>query len=121
MAGEEHDAQGGQGRRRLLPELFSRNQQVQAQARRQAVNTVIQGSAADVIKLAMLRVYDSPELARLNAKLILQVHDELLLETPEANAPAAAAELSRLMQGVVSLAVPLKVDVGQGRNWAEAH
>jgi len=109
------------GRRRLLPELFSRNQQVQAQARRQAVNTVIQGSAADVIKLAMLRVYNSPELARLNAKLILQVHDELLLETPEANAPAAAAELSRLMQGVVSLAVPLKVDVGQGRNWAEAH
>ncbi len=109
------------GRRRLLPELFSRNQQVQAQARRQAVNTVIQGSAADVIKLAMLRVYNSPELARLNAKLILQVHDELLLEVPEANAPAAAVELSRLMQGVVSLAVPLKVDVGQGRNWAEAH
>lgn len=109
------------GRRRLLPELFSRNQQVQAQARRQAVNTVIQGSAADVIKLAMLRVYNSPELAALNAKLILQVHDELLLEVPEASAPAAAAELSRLMQGVVQLAVPLKVDVGQGRNWAEAH
>jgi len=109
------------GRRRLLPELFSRNQQVQAQARRQAVNTVIQGSAADVIKLAMLRVFGSPELERLDAKLILQVHDELLLEVPEANAPAAAAELSRLMQGVVSLAVPLKVDVGQGRNWAEAH
>ncbi|MHC1751123.1 DNA polymerase [Humidesulfovibrio sp.] len=109
------------GRRRLLPELFSRNQQVQAQARRQAVNTVIQGSAADVIKLAMLRVYNSPELAALNAKLILQVHDELLLEVPEASAPAAAAELSRLMQNVVQLAVPLKVDVGQGRNWAEAH
>jgi DNA polymerase-1 len=109
------------GRRRLLPELFSRNQQVQAQARRQAVNTVIQGSAADIIKLAMLRVFGSPELAALDAKLILQVHDELLLEVPEAHAPAAAAELSRLMQGVVSLAVPLKVDVGQGRNWAEAH
>ncbi|MDP2848972.1 MAG: DNA polymerase I [Humidesulfovibrio sp.] len=109
------------GRRRLLPELFSRNQQVQAQARRQAINTVIQGSAADVIKLAMLRVYNSPELAALNAKLILQVHDELLLEVPEAGAPEAAAELARLMQNVVTLAVPLKVDLGQGRNWAEAH
>lgn len=109
------------GRRRLLPELFSRNQQVQAQARRQAINTVIQGSAADVIKLAMLRVYNSPELTALNAKLILQVHDELLLEVPEANAPAAAQELARLMQTVVALDVPLKVDVGQGRNWAEAH
>jgi len=109
------------GRRRLLPELFSRNQQVQAQARRQAINTVIQGSAADVIKLAMLRVFNSPELAALDAKLILQVHDELLLEVPEANAPAAATELGRLMQSVTTLAVPLKVDVGQGRNWAEAH
>jgi DNA polymerase-1 len=109
------------GRRRLLPELFSRNQQVQAQARRQAINTVIQGSAADVIKLAMLRVYGSPELAALGAKLILQVHDELLLEVPEANAAAAALELGRLMQTVTTLDVPLKVDVGQGRNWAEAH
>jgi DNA polymerase-1 len=109
------------GRRRLLPELFSRNQQVQAQARRQAVNTVIQGSAADVIKLAMLRVHASPELAALDAKLILQVHDELLLEAPEANAPAAQAELGRIMQSVAQLAVPLKVDTGRGRNWAEAH
>ncbi len=109
------------GRRRMLPELHSRNQQVQAQARRQAVNTVIQGSAADVIKLAMLRVFGSAELARLDAKLILQVHDELLLELPEQNATAAAQELARLMQNVVALDVPLKVDVGQGRNWAEAH
>lgn len=109
------------GRRRLLPELFSRNQQVQAQARRQAINTVIQGSAADVIKLAMLRVEKSPELAELGARLLLQVHDELLLEAPEANAPAASAELARLMQTVVALDVPLKVDAGVGRNWAEAH
>ncbi len=109
------------GRRRLLPELHSRNQQVQSQARRQAVNTVIQGSAADIIKLAMLRVHASPALAALDARLILQVHDELLLEAPEANAGAAAAELGRIMQSVASLRVPLKVDVGQGRTWAEAH
>jgi DNA polymerase-1 len=109
------------GRRRLLPELHSRNQQVQSQARRQAINTVIQGSAADVIKLAMLRVHDSPVLARLDARLILQVHDELLLEAPAEAAPEAAAELGRIMQSVASLRVPLKVDVGHGRTWAEAH
>lgn len=109
------------GRRRLLPELHSRNQQVQSQARRQAINTVIQGSAADIIKLAMLRVHDSPVLARLDARLILQVHDELLLEAPAAAAPEAAAELGRIMQSVASLRVPLKVDVGHGRTWAEAH
>jgi DNA polymerase-1 len=85
------------------------------------VNTVIQGSAADVIKLAMLAVYGSPELAALDARLILQVHDELLLEAPEENAPAATAELARIMQGVTALRVPLKVDAGQGRTWAEAH
>ncbi len=109
------------GRRRLLPELFSRNQQVQAQARRQAINTVIQGSAADVIKLAMLRVEKSPELAGFGARLLLQVHDELLLEAPEANAKAASDELARIMQTVARLDVPLKVDAGVGRNWAEAH
>jgi DNA polymerase-1 len=109
------------GRRRLLPELHSRNQQVQSQARRQAVNTVIQGSAADIIKLAMLRVHASPLLAGQGARLILQVHDELLLEAPEAGAPAAAAELGRIMQSVTELLVPLKVDLGTGRTWAEAH
>ncbi len=109
------------GRRRLLPELHSRNQQVQAQARRQAVNTVIQGSAADVIKLAMLKVHDHPRLRELDARLILQVHDELLLEAPEAAAPEAAGILAGLMQDVVALRVPLKVDLGTGRTWADAH
>ncbi len=109
------------GRRRLLPELFSRNQQVAAQARRQAVNTVIQGSAADVIKLAMLRTHADTTLAALDARLILQVHDELLLEVPEAGAPEAAEVLRGIMQSVVSLRVPLKVDIGIGRTWADAH
>ncbi|OGR38223.1 MAG: hypothetical protein A2051_05300 [Desulfovibrionales bacterium GWA2_65_9] len=109
------------GRRRLLPELHSRNQQAQAQARRQAVNTVIQGSAADIIKLAMLRVHADQRLAELDARLILQVHDELLLEAPEAAANEAAQILRRLMQEVTTLLVPLKVDLGTGRTWAEAH
>lgn len=109
------------GRRRLLPELHSRNQQAQAQARRQAVNTVIQGSAADIIKLAMLRVHADQRLAALDARFILQVHDELLLEAPEAAAPEAAEILRGLMQDVAVLRVPLKVDLGMGRTWAEAH
>ncbi len=109
------------GRRRLLPELHSRNQQAQAQARRQAVNTVIQGSAADIIKLAMLRVHADQRLADLDARLILQVHDELLLEAPEAAAQEAAQILGKLMQEVTTLLVPLKVDLGTGRTWAEAH
>ncbi|MDO9633243.1 MAG: DNA polymerase I [Humidesulfovibrio sp.] len=109
------------GRRRLLPELHSRNQQAQAQARRQAVNTVIQGSAADVIKLAMLRVHADARLAELDARLILQVHDELLLEAPEAAADEAAQLLRGLMQEVTSLLVPLKVDLGIGHTWADAH
>ena len=109
------------GRRRLLPELHSRNQQAQAQARRQAVNTVIQGSAADIIKLAMLRVHADQRLAELDARLILQVHDELLLEAPEAAAGEAAQILRGLMQDVATLLVPLKVDLGIGRTWAEAH
>ncbi|MHC1702141.1 MAG: DNA polymerase [Humidesulfovibrio sp.] len=109
------------GRRRLLPELHSRNQQAQAQARRQAVNTVIQGSAADIIKLAMLRVHADERLAELDARLILQVHDELLLEAPQAAAPEAARILRRLMQDVAALLVPLKVDLGTGLTWADAH
>jgi len=109
------------GRRRLLPELHSRNQQAQAQARRQAVNTVIQGSAADVIKLAMLRVHADARLAELDARLILQVHDELLLEAPEAAADEAAQLLRGLMQEVTTLLVPLKVDLGVGHTWADAH
>ncbi len=109
------------GRRRLLPELHSRNQQVQAQARRQAVNTVIQGSAADIIKLAMLQVHADQRLRGLDANLILQVHDELLLEAPAHAAPQAAPILAELMQNVVTLRVPLKVDLGTGHTWADAH
>ncbi len=109
------------GRRRLLPELHSRNNQLVSQARRQAVNTVIQGSAADIIKLAMLAVHADQPLKDLDAKLLLQVHDELLLETPENNATLAAIRLQELMQSVAGLAVPLKVDTGTGKTWAEAH
>lgn len=109
------------GRRRLLPDINSRNSQAQSQARRQAINTLIQGSAADIIKLAMLAVDGDEELKRLNAGLILQVHDELLLECPEQNAQTAAKRLEQIMSGIYELAVPLAVDHGTGKTWADAH
>ena len=109
------------GRRRLLPDISSRNNHLQSQAKRQAVNTLIQGSAADIIKLAMLEADADAELARLEARLILQVHDELLLETPLADAGAAAKRLEAIMSGIRQLRVPLAVDTGTGANWAVAH
>ncbi|MDR2695926.1 MAG: DNA polymerase I [Deltaproteobacteria bacterium] len=113
------------GRRRLLPDIHSQNQQIFALARRQAINTVIQGSAADVIKLAMLAVFHDRELARMQAVLLLQVHDELLLEVPREHAQAAGERMAELMRSVrpggVELCVPLPVDWGYGANWAQAH
>jgi DNA polymerase-1 len=109
------------GRRRLLPELHSRNNQMASQARRQAVNTVIQGSAADIIKMAMIKAHKDKELAALGARVILQVHDELVVEAPEAAIQAAGDRLKAIMQTTADLAVPLKVDLGLGRTWADAH
>jgi DNA polymerase-1 len=113
------------GRRRLLPDIHSQNQQHFALARRQAINTVIQGSAADVIKLAMLAVFHDRDLARMQAGLLLQVHDELLLEAPQEHAQVVGERVAALMRSVrpggVELCVPLLVDWGYGANWAEAH
>jgi DNA polymerase I len=109
------------GRRRLLPEINSRNPNLAQQARRMAINTVIQGSAADIIKKAMISVNNDAVLRELGAVLILQVHDELLLEVARGNAPEAGLRLAQIMSGVYGLSVPLSVDWGQGTSWAEAH
>jgi len=109
------------GRRRFLPDIHSSNNQLQSQARRQAINTLIQGSAADVIKMAMLAVHADEELRRLEARLLLQVHDELVFEAPEAAAQEAGRRAEALMCGVVSLDAPLLVEWGAGHNWAQAH
>ena len=113
------------GRRRLLPDINSSNGQASALARRQAVNTVIQGSAADIIKLAMLAVAADDMLRRMDARVLLQVHDELLLEVPEDAAAEAGERAARLMEGVCPggepLSLPLVVDWGAGSNWGEAH
>ena len=113
------------GRRRLLPDIHSRNAQLQSAARRQAINTLIQGSAADIIKIAMLAVESDATLQSLGARIILQVHDELVLEVATAAAAEAGARVAALMSVVApageTLSVPLLVDWGYGETWAEAH
>jgi DNA polymerase-1 len=107
------------GRRRYLPELGARNPTARNAAERMAANAPIQGTASDIIKLAMVRL--APALAErgLQSRMVLQVHDELLVEVPEAETKAVRALLPEIMEAVVTLAVPLRVDVKDGRDWAE--
>ena len=109
------------GRRRYLPELGAGDPAVRQFAERAATNTPIQGSAADLIKLAMLEVPRQLAEAGLGGRLLLQVHDELVLEVPEAEVEPAAARVRLAMEKVWPLRVPLRVDVRHGANWAEAH
>lgn len=107
------------GRRRYMPELNSPDLNTRRGAERAAINAPVQGSAADIIKRAMVAL--EPELKPLGAYMLLQVHDELLVEAPEKKAGEAAEIMRRIMQEAATLEVPLKVDVGIGNNWAEAH
>jgi DNA polymerase-1 len=109
------------GRRRALPDLASRNRVLRQAAERMAVNTVIQGTAADLIKKAMLAVDAALAEEDLSARMILQVHDELVLEVPEPEIEVVSALLRERMENVLPLGVPLRVDVGVGGNWREAH
>ena len=109
------------GRRRYIPELHSGNRNVAQAAERAAINMPIQGTAADLIKMAMIRLDEELSARGLRARMLLQVHDELLFEAPEAEAEAVGALAAERMSGVAQLKVPLKVEVGKGRSWAEAH
>jgi len=109
------------GRRLWLPDIRSANQARRAGAERQAINAPMQGTAADLIKLAMIAVQDWIEREMLATKLVMQVHDELVLEVPEAELARVKPEVERLMMGVAKLDVPLVVDAGMGENWEEAH
>jgi DNA polymerase-1 len=109
------------GRRLWLPDIKAAGGPRRAAAERAAINAPMQGTAADLIKLAMLSVQDWLLRERLAAKLILQVHDELVLEVPEGELPHVKAELPLRMTGVAELSVPLVVDVGSGPNWEQAH
>jgi DNA polymerase-1 len=109
------------GRRLWLPEIRSANPARRSGAERAAINAPMQGTAADLIKLAMIAVQDWIDRNELGTKLVMQVHDELVLEVPEAELKRVKGELPERMSGVASLRVPLVVDVGVGRNWDEAH
>ena len=109
------------GRRRYLPDINSRSATARAFAERNAINAPIQGTAADIIKRAMCDVAEWLKKSKLKTKLILQIHDELLLEAPEAEVPLLQKQLPILMQEVSDLKVPLQVSVGVGNNWLEAH
>ena len=109
------------GRRLWLPEIRSSNGNRRQAAERAAINAPMQGTAADLIKLAMVAVQDWLEKSGLKSKLVLQVHDELLLEVPDEELMDVRTHLPRLMGQVAELKVPLVVEVGVGPNWEAAH
>ena len=108
------------GRRRSIPELTSTNFNIRQGAERIALNTPIQGTAADLIKLAMIGVHKALKEQYPEAKLLLQVHDELIVECPEAMAAQVAALVSQTMQQVAELSVPLLAEAKWGKSWYEA-
>ncbi len=109
------------GRRLWLPDINSGNAPRRQGAERQAINAPMQGTAADLIKLAMIAVQEWLERERLCTMMIMQVHDELVLEVPESELPRVKAEVEKLMMGVAKLDVPLVVEAGVGDNWEKAH
>ena len=109
------------GRRRYIRDINSRNATVRGFAERNAINAPIQGSAADMIKLAMIRIHEWLEKEHPKTKMILQVHDELLFDVPKSEVDAIAPKIKGLMAGALPLDVPVEVEYGTGANWLEAH
>jgi DNA polymerase-1 len=109
------------GRRLYLPEIRAGNQARRQGAERAAINAPMQGTAADLIKLAMIAVQGWLDAERLRTRLIMQVHDELVLEVADDELASVTQHLPRLMCGVAELKVPLKVEAGVGPNWEAAH
>jgi DNA polymerase-1 len=110
------------GRRRYLPEMSSRNPQIRGEAERMAINHPIQGSEADMMKKAMIRIYEELESGRgpfRDVRLILQVHDELVFEVPTTAAPAIGRAVREIMEDAEKLSVPLVAEVSAGRSWGE--
>ena len=109
------------GRKRALPELRSTNRNIRQLGERLATNSPIQGTAADIIKISMLNIWKRLARENLKTRMLLQVHDELLFEVPENEKDTVQTLVREEMEGVVTLDIPLKVDMGIGKNWAEAH
>ena len=108
------------GRRRPIPDIDSRNPAAKAQAERLAINTVIQGSAADLIKAAMIKLHRRIQQEQLPLRMLLQVHDELVFEGPAAQVERLGEVIREVMTHALPLRVPLKVDLAAGSNWLEA-
>ena len=105
----------------ILRDIHSRNQVVRGNAERNAINAPIQGSAADIIKIAMIRIYERMKSEKLSSKMILQVHDELIFEVVKSELEKLKELVLYEMSNAVKLDIPLKVDWGTGNNWFEAH
>jgi DNA polymerase-1 len=109
------------GRKRYLRDIHSRNQVVRGNAERNAINAPIQGSAADIIKIAMIRIFNRMKSEKFLSKMILQVHDELIFEVGKSELEKLKEMVLFEMSNAVKLDIPLKVDYGTGNNWFEAH
>ena len=110
------------GRKRYFPELKqAANQQLRARAEREAINSPIQGTAADIMKLAMLKLPDALKKAGLKSQILLQVHDELVLECPEKELEETAKVTQEVMEGAYKLSIPLETDAAVGKNWGQLH
>ncbi len=108
------------GRRRYVPEITSSNYQVRQAAERMAINMPVQGTAAEIIKVAMIRIQNEIDRKGLSSKMILQVHDELLFEVPEEEGDELRLLVREIMPGAMDIGIPLKVDIKSGKNWGEA-
>jgi DNA polymerase-1 len=109
------------GRRRYFPDINSRNQNIRGNAERQAINMPIQGTAADMIKLAMIRIHAQISNPKSKIRMLMQVHDELVFETAKSEEQKAKVLIVEEMKNALPLSVPIVVDVGTGKNWLEAH
>ena len=109
------------GRRRYLKDINARNGMIRAMAERNAINAPIQGSAADIIKIAMINVQQEMEQREMRSKMLLQVHDELVFDMHTSESSELKTLVKEKMVQAVSLQVPLIVDIGEGLNWLEAH
>jgi len=107
------------GRRRFIPEINSPNRQVREAAERMAINAPVQGSSADIVKVAMINVHREMGKRNLKSKMLLQIHDELLFEVPEGEVEEMKSLVAKLMPEAIELCVPLKIDIKMGKNWGE--
>jgi DNA polymerase-1 len=108
-------------RRRYLPDIHSPTAAIRQASERMAINTPLQGTAADIIKVAMIHIQNRIEELSLSTKMMMQVHDELVFEVPEGELQKALSLIQNEMENVMELSVPLKVSIHSGKNWAEVH